>query len=113
MVDEVGTPVLVLVTLPVEETDAVARALVEPRLAACVSVLPAMKSLYWWKGELRNDPGVMLVIKTERAALERIEQAIRQASNEDVFELLVVDVTGGSSRYLEWLADEVRIPPNT
>ncbi len=100
--------VVLLVTVPPHEADAVARALVEPRLAACVTTLPAIRSLYWWKGELCDDSGATLLVKTTRKLIDAVETAIRGASNEEVFEMLSLDVTGGSQPYIEWLAQETR-----
>ena len=101
-------PVIALVTVPPSEADAVARALVEPKLAACVTTLPAIRSLYWWKGELCDDPGATLLVKTVRAALPAVESKIRETSEEEVFEMLVLDVAGGSAPYLQWLSEEVQ-----
>lgn len=100
-------PVIALVALPLEESNVVAKALVESRRAACVSVLPAMTSFYWWNGELQQDPGVMLVIKTIREKLTDVEQCVRENSKEEVPEFLVLDVTGGGADYLKWLETEV------
>lgn len=100
-------PVVALATLPLEESNVVAKALVESRHAACVSVLPAMTSFYWWEGKLEQDPGVLLVIKTTREKVSDVKACILDKSNEEVPELLVLAVDGGNPDYLEWLQREV------
>lgn len=97
-------PVLVLVTWPANRpADEFARALVEQQLAACVNVLPEMQSVYRWEGGVQQDAERQLLIKTTADRLEALEARVAALHPYDVPEFLVVPVTGGSDRYLEWL----------
>ena len=100
--------VIVLTTLGAA-TDAgpLARALVEERLAACVSVLPPMTSSYRWKGRLEEDREQQVVIKTTAGRLQALEERLRQLHPYDVPEFLVLPVAGGSAAYLGWLRESV------
>jgi len=96
--------VLVLTTLPVDrDADQLARVLVEERLAACVSVLPPMRSTYVWEGAIENAYEQQIVIKTVGSRLEALQARVRQLHPYTVPEFLVVAVEG-TSDYLAWLS---------
>ena len=98
--------VLVLTTLPASaDVSAFAGALVEARLAACVSALPAMDSIYRWKETIERDAERQLLIKTRPALVDRLFERIRSMHPYEVPELLVLPVTGGGAPYLAWLSE--------
>jgi periplasmic divalent cation tolerance protein len=99
---------LILCTAPAKDDTAstLARGLVEARLAACVNILPEMRSVYRWQGEIHEDPEVQLLIKTRPELFAEIEQWIRQHHPYDVPELIALPVVQGSPAYLEWLQGE-------
>jgi periplasmic divalent cation tolerance protein len=100
--------VVVLVTAPAgEKAAAIARKLVESRLAACVNIVPTVRSIYWWKGRLCDDRECLLVIKTTHAAFPRLKKRILAIHPYDCPEVLALRVTAGSQAYLRWLAGEV------
>jgi periplasmic divalent cation tolerance protein len=100
---------IVLVTAPRgRRAEALAKGLVEARLAACVNVVPAVVSHYRWRGRLHRDAEVLLVIKTTRARLKAAERWIRTQHPYSVPEFLVVPVEAGSALYLDWLKEQVR-----
>jgi periplasmic divalent cation tolerance protein len=103
----VATPfVIVLTTLPPEvDAERFASQLVEGRLAACVNVLPAMTSVYRWKGAVETAGERQLVIKTAAERLPDLEARIRELHPYDVPEFVVVPILDGSRDYLSWLAD--------
>jgi periplasmic divalent cation tolerance protein len=84
-----------------------AAALVEERLAACVTRLPGATSVYAWDGEVRTDPEVLLVIKTTGERLATLSARIEALHPYEVPEVLAVPVEGGSERYLAWLGQTV------
>jgi periplasmic divalent cation tolerance protein len=87
--------------------DRLAGALVERRLAACVNVLPGVRSTYRWQGRLERDDEVLVLIKTARHRLPAIEDTIRQISGYELPEIVAVDIAGGGANYLAWVADAV------
>jgi periplasmic divalent cation tolerance protein len=101
--------VVVLTTLP-READAsrFARTLVDEGLAACVNVLPEMRSIYRWEGAVHEEPERQLVIKTSAARVEALEERIRTLHSYDVPEILVLPIVSGSRAYLSWVADSTR-----
>jgi len=90
------------------ETDALglARTLIDERLAACVNVLPAMVSVYRWKGSVEQEKEHQVVIKTSADRLAALEIRLRQLHPYELPEFLVLDVGGGAA-YLAWVRESV------
>lgn len=100
--------VLVLSTLPASHDAATfARALIEERLAACVNLLPVMRSVYRWEGAIQDEEERQLLIKTTRARVEDLRERLAELHPYDVPEFLVVPVAGGSDAYLRWISKSV------
>lgn len=96
---------LVLCTCPRgEPAAALARALVEQRLAACVNVLGDLRSIYRWQGRLEDEPEALLLIKTVAARVATLKAWIAEHHPYDVPEVLVLPVADGLEPYLDWVA---------
>ena len=98
---------LVLTTFGVGQAVAVARVLVEERLAACVNVLPAMTSIYRWDGAVQQDAEEQVVIKTTADRVEALQARLRELHPYELPEFLVIGVDSGSEKYLEWVGAQV------
>ncbi len=96
--------VVCLVTTPVDRADDIARALVDARVAACVNVVPAVRSVYRWEGAVQQDEEALLVVKTTRPRLEALDARLGEVHPYDTYELVVLDVEGGNGAYLAWIA---------
>ncbi len=97
---------IVLTTLGAQtDAAAFARVLVDERLAACVNVLPAMTSIYRWKGAIEEDREQQLVIKTTSDRISAIEARFHELHPYELPEFLVVAATDGSAGYLKWLEE--------
>ena len=94
---------IVLTTFGVGQATAVARALVEERLAACVNVLPAMTSIYRWEGAVQQDAEEQVVIKTSTDRLGALEARLRQLHPYELPEFLVITADAGAEAYLNWV----------
>ena len=102
-------PVIVLTTVGVDaDAAALARVLVEERLAACVNVLPPMISVYRWRGGVDTEGERQLVIKTTANRVAALETRLREVHPYEIPEFLVIGVSGGLAAYLEWLGESVR-----
>jgi len=100
--------VIVLTTLGTQaDAVAMARTLVDERLAACVSVLPPMTSVYRWDGQVEQEAEQQLLIKTSPACLDALETRLKTLHPYDVPEFLVLAVAGGGEAYLNWLGNAV------
>jgi periplasmic divalent cation tolerance protein len=105
---DVSDVAVVLTTLGAgADAAALARTLVEERLAACVNVLPPMTSVYRWKGVVEQDREQQLIIKTAVARLGDLEARLRTLHPYELPEFLVLPASGGSSAYLAWVRESV------
>jgi periplasmic divalent cation tolerance protein len=100
-----------------EEAQRLARALVEKRLAACVNIVPGVRSVYHWRNEagkeaIEEDEEVLLVIKTSRPLLEELRSEIERLHSYEVPEVIAMQIVDGSERYLAWLDRELAHKPS-
>jgi periplasmic divalent cation tolerance protein len=86
-----------------EEARRVARALVEARFAACVNIVPGIRSIYHWKGSVQEEGEWMLVIKSTRAMFEQLSAQLKKIHSYEVPEVLAIPVVDGDPSYLEWM----------
>lgn len=101
--------IVILCTAPTPDVGAeLGRGLVEQRLAACVNVLPGVRSIYCWQGEIHDDPEVQLLIKTQASHFESVAQFIREHHPYDEPEVLALPIQHGSATYLAWLSAQTR-----
>ena len=99
--------VIVLNTLGADaDATALARTIVDEHLAACVNVLPSMRSFYRWKGKVEEEREQQLLIKTSAARLDALKVRLAALHPYETPELLVLDAAG-SEAYLAWLDESV------
>lgn len=97
---------VVLTTAPnTEEAESLARKIVEARLAACVQVLPPMKSFYFWENEVQADTEHLLLIKTLPEKFDALEDFIRANHSYSVPEIVALPAEKVSESYLGWMKD--------
>jgi periplasmic divalent cation tolerance protein len=96
--------IVVLTTAPnIEEAESLAEKIVGAKLAACVQVLPGMKSFYFWEGAVRREPEHLLLIKTLPEKYEALESFILENHSYDVPEIVALKASKVSESYLAWL----------
>ena len=101
------TPRLVLVTTSgMEEARRIAKALLEPRLAACVNIVPGVESHYWWQGKLEQGNEVLLLIKTSAEQFEAVSAAVRAAHSYECPEIVALDPRAVAPAYRAWWEKE-------
>jgi periplasmic divalent cation tolerance protein len=98
---------VVLVTCSsASEARRIARTVVEERLAACVNILPgSVTSIYRWKGKVESARERMLLIKTSRKRLKKLQATVEKLHSYDVPEFIALPIAGGSPSYLAWLEE--------
>ena len=99
---------VLLSTCPPSDAEGLAKMLVEESLAACVNVVPAITSVYRWKGVLEQEHESLLVIKCPAGNVERLVRVLTERHPYDVPEVLELPVTGGQEGYIRWVADVAR-----
>ena len=93
-----------------EEARRIARKLIEGRLAACVNVMPGVRSFYRWKGMIEESEECLLVIKSSRDLLDRLRLELEKAHTYEIPEVVAIPIVAGSPNYLNWLDHELKSP---
>jgi periplasmic divalent cation tolerance protein len=100
---------LVLCTASTEkESAAIANALVQREEAACVNVVPMVRSVYRWKGKVWNEAEQLLLIKTTRPMLDAVRRTVKELHSYELPELIAVTVDDGDPTVLAWIAGSVK-----
>jgi periplasmic divalent cation tolerance protein len=98
---------LVITNCPDEESaNAIALAVIEARLAACVNILPRVQSIYRWQGKVESASEIPLLFKSTAAAYPALEALICEHHPYDVPEIVAVPLSHGLPAYLNWVAEE-------
>jgi periplasmic divalent cation tolerance protein len=91
-----------------EEGGKLAQLLVERRLAACVSLIPRMRSVYRWNGAVESAEECLLIVKTSRELFDPLRRILEEAHSYELPEALALQVVDGSPAYLNWLEGSLR-----
>ena len=99
---------LVFMTAPDESVaSSIAREVVEAQLAACANLLPGVRSIYRWKGEVCDDGECLVLFKTTDENLQALRERIIDLHPYECPEVLAVDVVDGSPEYMKWVLGQV------
>jgi len=102
-----GAIVVVTTVGTEEQAYLIAREIVARRQAACVNILPGMRSIYRWKGKICKDGELLLLVKTMEAEYEGVTATIRELHSYELPEILSFTVTRGEPGFLDWIAASV------
>lgn len=100
---------LYITAADMDEARRLGRALVEERLAACVNILGAIESFYWWDGAVQSGQEVALVAKTSRIRLDALKARLGEMHSYECPCLVALPVVDGHLPFLEWVARETAI----
>jgi periplasmic divalent cation tolerance protein len=101
-------PVVILITTSIdEEAERIANELLTQRKAACVNIIPKVRSLFWWKGKLDSADEAVLIVKTKASLVDQIVSLVREAHSYEVPEVIALPLIGGNRDYLNWMSDEL------
>jgi len=101
---------IVLVTAPdLKTARALAKAALSARLIACANLVPKIESHYWWRGIIESGAEVLLILKTTKSKLTALEKLILARHPYDTPEFLVLAVSAGNQRYLNWLSRNTQL----
>jgi periplasmic divalent cation tolerance protein len=93
-----------------ESAAALARKLVDQRLAACVNIVAGARSIYRWQGKIEDTAEWILVIKTRRDLFPRLRESLAELHSYEVPEVIALPVVDGSEAYLTWLDVQLVLP---
>lgn len=97
--------VLIMVTCASqEEARKISARLLAKRLVACASILPKMRSRFWWKGKLDSAAELLVTMKTVRLNFKKIEAEIKRIHSYEVPEIIALPIVAGNRDYLDWIS---------
>src|SRR5690242_8532610 len=100
-----------LITAPEGELAAkLARLIVESKLAACVNVVPGLKSTYWWEGKVCEEAESLLLAKTDKLKVKELIKLVKARHPSSVPEVISLRIKEGNRDYLRWIADSLGTP---
>lgn len=88
-----------------EEAIMIGRTLVEEKLVACVNMVPQIRSIYWWKGEVCDHQELLLMMKTPISMFDSLQSRIRELHSYELPEIVALSVAKGLPDYLEWVTE--------
>jgi periplasmic divalent cation tolerance protein len=89
-----------------EEAQKIAKALIKRRQAACVNIVPAVESHFWWKDKLDSAQESLLIAKTKESLLPDLIKSVKKIHSYSIPEIIALPIVGGSRDYLEWIDSE-------
>ncbi len=102
-------PVLIFTNFPDKKgAIALAKKLIDDRLAACVNILATCTSVYRWQDKIETTDETPVLIKTQRQNYNQVEQIITMMHPYELPEIIVVPVSGGLPTYLQWIIEETQ-----
>ena len=100
---------LIISTVPNEDMARdLSKILLEKRVAACVNIIPKVRSNYWWNGSIENSEEIILLIKTTEDKYDQLEDLIRKNHPYEIPEIIAFEIKKGFNKYLNWIKDETR-----
>ena len=108
MVLEASEVFVVLVTVANQDGAVkIAKNIVKEKLAACVNIIPGVRSIYMWQGDVCDDQEVLMIIKTSRLAFPKLENRIKELHSYEVPEIIAISLSDGFEGYISWVLDVV------
>jgi periplasmic divalent cation tolerance protein len=100
--------IVVYVTAPEDEAVDLAKTLVEERLVACVNIVPGLRSIYWWRGEIEDEAEVLCIMKTRSNLFESLRDRVRELHSYEVEEIIALPIMAGNPEYLDWIKENTQ-----
>lgn len=102
--------IFLITTASAEEGERIARTLLEERLAACINVVPAVRSFFWWEGKVQEEAEVLLIGKGRADLFPKVQALVRALHSYTVPEIISLPITSGLPDYLSWIDDSTHSP---
>ena len=104
-----GILIVIVTAANQEEATRISERAVKTRQAACATMVPTVRSLYWWEGELKTEQESMVILKTTVDKFEALQETIRAMHSYEVPEIIAIPVSHGYPPYIEWVRSETSI----
>jgi periplasmic divalent cation tolerance protein len=102
----VGDEIIVLITTSTrDEAAKIGKVLVDEHLAACVNIVPEVRSLFFWEGKTQNERETLLICKSRLPRMEQLVERVKSLHSYTVPEVVALPIVAGSRDYLDWVKD--------
>ncbi len=99
----------VLVTAgSMEEAEKIAGKLLDEKKAACVNIIPGVKSFFRWEGKRESNEEVLMIVKSRVEILDEVIEVVKTNHSYDVPEIIALPIAGGDENYLKWMEGEIK-----
>ncbi|MFN8577205.1 MAG: divalent-cation tolerance protein CutA [Candidatus Sericytochromatia bacterium] len=98
---------VILCTTPKDKSEDMAQILLEEKLVSCVNIIPAIRSIYWWNGQIQKDTEDLLIIKTKDDLVNELIEKVKEVHPYDIPEVISLNVEDGNNDYIKWI-DSIR-----
>jgi len=107
--DGVGDEIIVLITTSTtDEAAKIGTALVDGHLAACVNIVPEVRSLFFWEGKTRDERETLLICKSRLSRMKQLVARVKSLHSYTVPEVIAIPIVAGSREYLDWVKDATK-----
>ena len=90
-----------------EEAETITKALLKKKLIACSNIVPAIQSMYWWKGKIEKETEVLLMVKTHSQVWDDLVKEVKRHHSYDVPEIIATPIETMNQDYRDWLSKEL------
>ena len=107
-----GSSVVLVSASSQNEAEKIANELVNTKLAACVSIIPNMRSIYTWEGKVESSEEYLMIIKTRAELFEQVKQAIQGLHSYKIPEIISLPITHALDDYVRWINEVTLVCKN-
>ena len=104
------TRLIYITVADMQEAKKIGRMLLEKRLVACVNLLDAMQSMYWWEGTIEESRETVIIAKTTRRLVSSLIAAVKKSHSYDCPCIVSLPIEAGNPAFLKWISDETGAP---
>ncbi|MFA4989747.1 MAG: divalent-cation tolerance protein CutA [Candidatus Omnitrophota bacterium] len=91
-----------------KEAEIIAKKLIQDKLAACVSIVSGIKSLFWWQGKVDRAKETLLIVKSRKEKFTKIVKSVKARHSYTVPEIIAIPIASGFKPYLQWIDESLR-----
>ena len=101
--------IVILITAgSADEAAVIARTLVDEHLAACVNILPGVRSFFFWEGKTQDAAETLMICKSRSLLLDAVIARVRALHSYSVPEIIALPIMGGLPDYLAWVDNSTK-----